>query len=114
MSRYIDADKLLSDVEKYRLSDGKFQHWIEVQPTADVRENVHGHWIEDDEGEIYCSECHRYTDDRHDEVKEFEGRTVIALCRPRFCGYCGADMRPKLKGTEYGYTYIDEAPDVRG
>lgn len=31
--RAIDADKLLRDIEKYHVSDGKFQHWIQIQPT---------------------------------------------------------------------------------
>lgn len=33
--RLIDADKLLKDIEQYHLSDGFFQHWVEVQPTID-------------------------------------------------------------------------------
>lgn len=33
--RLIDADKLMRDVEEYDLSDGKFQHWIEIQPTIE-------------------------------------------------------------------------------
>lgn len=36
MSEYIDREKLLRDIEHYHLSDGKFQHWIEIQPAADV------------------------------------------------------------------------------
>lgn len=32
--RLIDADKLLRDIEHYNLSDGKFQHWVEIQPTV--------------------------------------------------------------------------------
>ena len=32
--RLIDADKLMRDINKYHLSDGKFQHWVEVQPTV--------------------------------------------------------------------------------
>ena len=31
--RLIDADKLLRDIEKYHVSEGKFQHWLELQPT---------------------------------------------------------------------------------
>jgi hypothetical protein len=31
--RLIDADKLMRDIEEYHLSDGKFQHWVEVQQT---------------------------------------------------------------------------------
>ena len=37
---YIDRQKLLKDIEQYHLSDGKFQYWVEVQPSADVP-----HWI---------------------------------------------------------------------
>lgn len=36
MAEYIDREKLLCDIEKYHLSDGKFQHWVEIQPAADV------------------------------------------------------------------------------
>lgn len=39
--RLIDADKLMRDVEEYDLSDGKFQHWIEIQPTIEPEQ----HWI---------------------------------------------------------------------
>ena len=34
--RLIDADALLRDIEKYHLSDGMFQHWVEVQTTIDA------------------------------------------------------------------------------
>ncbi len=29
--RLIDAEKLERDIEQYHLSDGKFQHWVQVQ-----------------------------------------------------------------------------------
>ena len=32
--RLIDADILMRDINKYHVSDGKFQHWIEVQQTV--------------------------------------------------------------------------------
>ena len=32
--RLIDADKLMRDIEEYHLSDGKFQHWVDVQQTV--------------------------------------------------------------------------------
>ena len=31
--RLIDVDKLMRDIEEYHLSDGKFQHWVDVQQT---------------------------------------------------------------------------------
>lgn len=41
MAEYIDREKLLSDIEKYHLSDGKFQHWVEIQHAADVEHVIH-------------------------------------------------------------------------
>lgn len=52
--RLIDADKLLRDIEHYHLSDGKFQYWVEVQPTI---ERKTGKWIKKDCDLLYCSEC---------------------------------------------------------
>jgi len=31
--RLVDADALLRDIEQYHVSDGRFQHWLELQPT---------------------------------------------------------------------------------
>lgn len=57
-------------------------------------------WLFDDEtGDWYCSNCHRTTEDRHDELAIFEGHKVIALCMPRYCGYCGRYMRRDKDGT---------------
>lgn len=33
---YIDREKLLRDIDHYHVSDGKFQHWVEIQLAADV------------------------------------------------------------------------------
>lgn len=52
-----------------------------------------GRWIRDECGELYCSECGRYTEDRHDTTSEFEGKKRITLVPPNFCGYCGAYMK---------------------
>ena len=41
---YIDRQKLLKDIEQYHLSDGKFQYWVEVQPSADVHPVTPMHW----------------------------------------------------------------------
>ena len=58
---YIEREKLLQDIEHYHLSDGKFQHWVEIQPAADVAPVVHGRWIEQEKytfGVMYdCSIC---------------------------------------------------------
>ena len=34
MSDLISRQKLLDDINEYHLSDGKFQHWVEIQPSA--------------------------------------------------------------------------------
>ena len=31
--RLVDADHLLRDIEEYHVSDGLFQHWLELHPT---------------------------------------------------------------------------------
>lgn len=91
--RMIDADALMQDIEKYHLSDGKFQHWVEVQPTIEERKT--GKWIEkhhaySDEEKVIeewqscqCSVCGRY--DTRPYMYYFD--------EPHFCSWCGADMR---------------------
>ena len=32
--RLIDADKLMRDISEYHVSEEKFQHWVDVQPTV--------------------------------------------------------------------------------
>ena len=78
--RLIDADKLLRDIEHYHLSDGKFQHWVEIQPTI---ERKTGKWSiipapsEGYCGYIKCPFCGTgYIEDDYN-----------------FCPNCGADMR---------------------
>ena len=82
--RLIDADALMRDIEQYHLSNGKFQHWIELQSTVDAVPVRHGKWIEHEEllwGEntsapyYKCSECGY--DTRHDTP---------------YCPMCGARM----------------------
>lgn len=117
MSRYIDAYETYNIIQKrlfqssYNnigiearvsevyddISNNRLYQWIADVPTADVRPVVRGEWKEDGEGEIYCSKCGRYTYDRHDEIIKFNGATIIALCYPRYCGNCGAEM---VKGEE--------------
>ena len=36
MAEYIDREKLLRDIDHYHVSDGKFQHWVEIQLAADL------------------------------------------------------------------------------
>lgn len=82
--RAIDADKLLRNIEKYHVSDGKFQHWVQIQQTIEP-ERKKGKWLKsyaDHEAFgirpffRYCSECNE--------------ATVHAY---NYCPNCGADMR---------------------
>ena len=108
--RYIDADKLQLYLNDYALQvspsesyDEKTRKWNEIvymtidtcmkavdeQPTADVRENVRGEWIE----KYYAS----------NETGEtvFHGMIICSVCGhvlkvgwlSDFCPHCGADMR---------------------
>lgn len=54
--RLIDADKLLKDIEQYHLSDGMFQHWVEVQPT--IKERKKGVWMMNTGLGTMCSNCY--------------------------------------------------------
>jgi len=36
--RLVDADALLRDIEQYHVSDGRFQHWLELQSTIVLAE----------------------------------------------------------------------------
>lgn len=49
-------------------------------PTADVRENVRGEWVEDELGITVCSNCKNAR--RDNRIKHIA-----------FCNSCGADMR---------------------
>ena len=80
---YIEREKLLQDIEHYHLSDGKFQHWVEIQPAADVAPVRHGRWrwITYDAnpkiGNWHCTYCNRIP-------KSFQ--------KEDFCPNCGAEM----------------------
>lgn len=72
MNEYIDRELLLRDIEHYHVSDFAFQHWVEIQQSADVAPVRHGRWILQANNErtnyrwnvtAECSEC-------CDEVKE--------------------------------------------
>lgn len=50
------------------------QNYLDEFPTLDVRENVHGKWLSDEDGNISCSVC---------------GRSGVG---ESFCEHCGARM----------------------
>lgn len=88
---YIKREKLLRDIEHYHVSDGMFQHWVEIQPAADVAPVVHGYWtrklIRNENGgcvgaKMICSNCKQ--DNKHDEYM-------------LYCPNCGAKMYVEKK-----------------
>ena len=84
MSEYISREELLKK-EKHQEDWNMFLDYVTIDdvksiPSADVRENIHGHWIEK-EGSIYvCSKC--------------EG---AELFEAKFCHTCGAIMDGKTE-----------------
>ena len=82
MDEYIERDKLLRDINHYHLSDGKFQHWVEVQPAADVAPVVHGRW---EPGNPICPVC------GGDKFKDLDA-DIWCDWQPDFCPNCGAKM----------------------
>ena len=76
MARYIDADRIILPKGFFERVDNvpKFFEWLDTQPTANVRENVHAHWDDCSNGWM-CSFCNRYN-----------------IQYTPFCPYCGAQM----------------------
>jgi rubrerythrin len=82
--RMIDANKLLRDIEEYHVSDGKFQHWVQIQQTIEP-ERKKGEWntyyrIHSDDTFI-CNRCNSCF------------IVVQGEDRMNFCPYCGSDNR---------------------
>ena len=82
MDEYIERDKLLRDINHYHLSDGKFQHWVEVQQAADVAPVRHGRW---EPGNPICPVC------GGDKFKDLDA-DIWCDWQPDFCPNCGAKM----------------------
>ena len=87
MKRYIDAYALENRIEDFEILTGiKFDivhDFVSSQPTADVRENISGEWIEKPEiGDCcyICSECGFVRD-------------AYILDVGNYCPRCGADMK---------------------
>lgn len=57
---------------------------VKTCSTADVRENVHGEWVEDDYGYIHCSHCGMEWDEPEHP-------------KTNFCPNCGTDMKEETK-----------------
>ena len=85
MSRYIDADAAIVRISKHVQNDWlmyEIKEAIKNIPTANVRENVKGEWIECDDRHCECPICHSVWSYFENMVEYFD-----------FCPHCGADMR---------------------
>lgn len=94
MARYINADKameIITEVIHDTVSENadvvasEVEYAFDSMPTADVRENVHGHWIRSDWNganiRYTCSRCQLSIVTNEDYIKKH-----------RFCFACGAIM----------------------
>lgn len=83
MAKYINLDDTLEQFDKRAsklISDRRvpvemMREFICNRPTANVKEIVYAHWIEDDDGVFICSKC--------GNAESSNGR---------YCSYCGAEM----------------------
>lgn len=96
MSEYINANRLKTIKEIQRADFNSIEtirEWIDSQPPADVRENVHGEWLNDKNESVemidgipqetcWCSNC-----------KEWLTASDEYECYGNYCPKCGADMR---------------------
>lgn len=107
MPRYIDAEAMLKRCKE--LTDNStitrahlivdasrkwFEAFIKTQPTVDVAEVKHAHWIPDDKTDDWrCSECSYVTNEKF--LKCYRGSDGIIcyqLTNPFYCSKCGAKM----------------------
>ena len=79
MAEYIEREALLRDIEHYHVSDFAFQHWVEIQPAADVAPVRHGRWEVGYFHDRVCS-CCLHPDNDFDDYAH------------KFCPNCGAKM----------------------
>ena len=111
MSEYISKEELKDYLEKnisFGGTEKKFRFYdiIDSLPSADVRPNIHGHWMKINSGDedfpesIVCDRCNH--ENSHLDFNEHNEPIGKVFVTSNFCPNCGADMRePKgEKGTE--------------
>ena len=85
MARYIDADALLEDIRKNSMSyfaDDFAHEWVDKQPTADVRENKRGEWVNGK-----CNQCGAHAP---------YWPMSSAYYESNYCPDCGAAMQKEV------------------
>ena len=77
MAEYIDKEIAYARLSIFGMN---VQKMVIELPTANVKEIVYAHWIEDDDGVFICSNC--------GNAESSDGR---------YCSYCGAEMREVIE-----------------
>ena len=116
MSEYISKEELIDRLRKTELSADQIRMLVypreEVDraiydcSSADVRPNIHGHWIKINSGDedfpesIVCDRCNH--ENSHLDFNEHNEPIGKVFVTSNFCPHCGADMREPIgeKGTE--------------
>lgn len=87
MERYIDADKLIwqvQDSDKYgTITKQVFISLLQNSETADVAPVVHAHWIRTNHGAYRCSNC---------TAKGILYGVILHAYESDYCPDCGAKM----------------------
>jgi DNA-directed RNA polymerase subunit RPC12/RpoP len=104
MSNYIDRNILLEELnetqiegDEYYKGLGRAKRVVCDQPTADVQQVKHGHWVLDDETDGWrCSECGHATNERilkwYQEINGDTCNICYQSAKPFYCSRCGAKM----------------------
>lgn len=92
--RYIDADKLKEVFDEheddYGYLHGYWEEFIDNAPTADVRENVRGQWLDYRDNPIKFYFDGRYS--AHCSVCGYHPEYEEEMRSANFCPNCGAQM----------------------
>ena len=95
MSDYIKREDAIKTLEGWKISGEMI---LATVPSADVRENVRGEWLNTTSGEHYkCSQCGTLAPIWIDESNSCEYDKDISEWLSDFCPNCGADMRGEWK-----------------
>lgn len=111
MSDYISRQAVTNKLEKHKYSRdycvlhnidwaidfGMAMASVDSIPSADVRPNIHGHWIKINSGDedfpesIVCDRCNH--ENSHLDFNEHNEPIGKVFVTSNFCPNCGADMR---------------------
>ena len=98
MPRYIDADKVMEEIN--RIGGHNLCEWetigvkalIDRQPTADVAPKSEGYWFILEYEYFTCSECGYYHPNGCDSTREAKENLADGKA-PNYCPDCGAKMK---------------------